>query len=402
MRLLFFIAEFYRLQGSQRSLLSLLRRLPERSVDPIVVFPGKGRCSEAYRSHGLNVIVLPAPDVLNVADKALLKVSPLETAKLLATQVLPFSRSLARLVNELKIDILHFNTPRSILLGGFSTVLSRRPSVLHVRGQMHVLGRIHRLVSQLIPSRMILVSEALRSHIYRVFRHKCQTIYTGISESDIPGGTGTKTNSVDLPFERNGRPIVCTSAAVCPFKGYHHLIEAAHILSQRGMESPIFLAIGEQTDESYYTYLQSLLKKYNLTNFHFLGWKDNMIDYYKCADIIILPSVETERQRINGREVEIKGNEGLPRVVLEAMFLGKPLIASRVAGTVEQIEDGRSGILVQPGNPEELAQAMEKLLHNAELKKEMGRQAKAVAQARFSNERMVTETVNLFHDLMPG
>lgn len=402
LKVLFFVAEFYRLQGAQRSLLALLRTLPEEGIEPFVVFPGEGRCTRAYRNAGLNVIVLPAPEELNETGKGLLKISAVIAAKLIVTKVLGYNRQLARLARDLNIDAFHYNTPRSILLGGLGSLLCRRPRLLHVRGQLHVLGRMHRFVSQLIATRMILVSDALLSHIYPVFRRKCQTVHTGIDEFDISNGNESAGASpLQLPDRLDGQLLVCTFGAVCPFKGYHHLIEAARIVNQNnGGPPPIFLAVGELVDQPYYDYLQTLLKKYSMTDFHFLGWQDCVIDYYKAADIVVLPSVEEERLSGEGINILIKGNEGLPRAVLEAMYLGKPVIASSVAGTAEEIVNGKSGLLVRPGDPQQLAKAIHRLLRDSDLRAGMGRNAAARARAEFSKDKMRTATASIIRQLV--
>jgi glycosyltransferase involved in cell wall biosynthesis len=395
-RVLFFVAEFFRLQGSQRSLLALLKRLPRESVEPIVVFPGEGRCTEAYREAGLDVRVLQAPEDLNVAGKALLHLSPLRAVRVFFTKVVGYNRRLARLADELKADVFHFNTARSILLAGLSAALTGKPRVLHVRGQVHVLGRLHRFISLLLPSRIILVSESLRSQIPFYFQDKCQTIYTGIDERDIPGAESHATAQAP---RSNGHPLVCTFGAVCPFKGYHHLIEASHIINLRGGPVPTFLAVGEVVDETYHRYLEALLRKYALTDFHFLGWQDNVLGLYESADVVVLPSVEEETLNTGEADIEVKGNEGLPRAVLEAMCLGKAVVATRVAGTVEQIEDGVNGLLVEPGNADELAQAIKRLVDDPVLRDRMGRSAALRVRDLFSKEKMVADTVALFRGL---
>src|SRR5439155_2757653 len=102
-------------------------------------------------------------------------------------------------------------------------------------------------------------------------------------------------------------------------------VEAARLITQRLPERPpTFLAIGEFFDRQYVEYLKGLVEKYRLDNFHFLGWQPNPSPYYQLADVIVLPTVERERLDMGGVVVEVRGNEGLPRAVLEAMYFGKP------------------------------------------------------------------------------
>ena len=84
----------------------------------------------------------------------------------------------------------------------------------------------------------------------------------------------------------------------------------------------------------------------------FVGEEANIMDLMNTLDVLILPSIE---------------NEDFPNVILEAMGVGKPVIASRIAGTSEQIVDGETGLLVEPQNANDLAHAIQILLENRDL-----------------------------------
>lgn len=404
-RVLFFVAEFFRLQGSQRSLLALLRELPAEGIEPIVVFPGEGRATEAYRRAGLNVSVLPAPEELNAKGKTLLRLPLMRAGSIFFRRVVGYNRELARLARELDVDAFHFNTPRSMLLGGLSALMMRKPRVLHVRGQLHVLGFVHRFASQMMASRMILVSETLKSHVFSMFRRRSRTIHTGLDASDIPGGDDVESDSTARPpfdaFDVEGRSVVCAFGAVCPFKGYHHFIEAARLVNERnGVRPPVFIAVGDLVDEPYHEYLRGLIERYGLDNFHFVGWQERAIDFYRAADVVVLPSVEDERLKADGLDIRIRGNEGLPRAVLEAMYMGKAVVATRVAGTAEEIVEGESGLLVNAGDAREMADAIHTLLRDEGLRAEMGRRAALRVRAEFSKEKMRRATAQVFRELV--
>ena len=95
-----------------------------------------------------------------------------------------------------------------------------------------------------------------------------------------------------------------------------------------------------------------------------------------------------------------RGNEGLPRVILEAMYMGKPVVASSIAGVPEQVADGSTGILVPPGNSESLADAIVKLIESPDMRKQMGQAGAARVRQMFSTERMVQDTVALYRSLV--
>lgn len=94
-------------------------------------------------------------------------------------------------------------------------------------------------------------------------------------------------------------------------------------------------------------------------------------------------------------------SEGLPRVVMEAMALGKPVIASRVGGIPELVKDGESGFLVEPRNSEQLAGKLRILLSNKNLAVGMGRKGRELVQNRFSNEKYIENYLKMI-DYQPS
>ncbi|HKQ54182.1 MAG TPA: glycosyltransferase family 4 protein, partial [Pyrinomonadaceae bacterium] len=242
--------------------------------------------------------------------------------------------------------------------------------------------------------------EALREEIAPRARKKCRTIYNGIDDEAVPEANGAEPS---LPFvEVQGRPVITTIAAVTPFKGYHHLLSAARLVRQQAaIPQPVFLCVGDLFDTNYVSYLQGLIAEYHLDNFHFLGWQQNPFPYYQLADLVVLPTVEREQLKIGGEMIDVRSGEGLPRSVLEAMYCGKPTVATAVAGTREQILDGETGLLVPPADPEALAQAILRLLEApTATRRQMGESAARRVREAFTTERMVKETVELYRELL--
>ncbi len=116
--------------------------------------------------------------------------------------------------------------------------------------------------------------------------------------------------------------------------------------------------------------VKNLCKGKNIQdNIHLLGFisGEEKIKNFHKADIFILPSY----------------NEGLPVSVLEAMAAGLSIITTPVGGIPEAVEDGVNGFLVEPGNPEMLADRILKLLEDEELRERMGRKSLRIAKEKF-------------------
>lgn len=91
--------------------------------------------------------------------------------------------------------------------------------------------------------------------------------------------------------------------------------------------------------------------------------------------------------------------EGLGRVLLEAMAAGKPVVATRVGGIVDVVDDGKTGILVPPADSEALAEALLTLLSNAGLRRKMGEAGRKKIDAKFSDTHMVDQIEGLYEEL---
>jgi glycosyltransferase involved in cell wall biosynthesis len=167
-------------------------------------------------------------------------------------------------------------------------------------------------------------------------------------------------NGVDLPsarLEESEEPFVLYAGRLSPEKGIGELVEAT-----RGMR---LVVAGDGP-------LRTLVPDA-------LGFvsHDELEHLYDRAAVVVLPSYR----------------EGLPICVLEAMAHGRPVVATTVGGIPQLVEDGRTGLLVEPGDAEGLRIALERLLSDAALRRRMGRAARARVQRMCSWERVTDETL---------
>ena len=113
---------------------------------------------------------------------------------------------------------------------------------------------------------------------------------------------------------------------------------------------------------------------------HLLGHRSDVPALLAAADIFALPS----------------HREGLPLALLEAMASGLPVIATDVGGCCEVIENGRNGILISPGSPEQMARAIKRLALDEGLRRALGDAARQTIEQRFSIDRMVRQVEELY------
>ncbi len=401
MRPLFFIAEFHRAYGAQRSCLQLVRSLQTAGHRPAVMFPGDGVCTELFRRSGVETHVLEGPPIAKRFGQNLLRESRLRKASYLLTQTLPYSAQVAQHARRLEADVLHCNTPRSMFLAAPCARAIGMPVVLHLRGLSTPFSRVQRYVFSSIASRMILVANAIRDDLEPRFWNKCRTIYNAVDDASLATPPGAASPELDR-IRSLGRPIVLAVGALVPAKGQHHLVEAVRLLNARlGSKRPEVVLLGSEVHEAYSRHLKQQARAAGLSNVHFVGFSDVPALWYRASDVVVLASVVRETVHTAEGPIEARSGEGLPRTILEAMYLGKPVVATAVAGVPEMIVDGETGRTAPPGNPGALADAIATMLEQPEAARAMGEKAAKRARTQFTAQVLVDSCLDVYRELAP-
>ncbi|MBN1558195.1 MAG: glycosyltransferase, partial [Lentisphaerae bacterium] len=231
---------------------------------------------------------------------------------------------------------------------------------------------------------MTAVSEATRRFSIEtqgMRAEKVRTIYAGIDMDAVPprpSGEARRTLRRRLGLPESGR-ILITVARLHPQKGHGTLIAAA-----RGVcaEFPDvrFVWVGDGPERAR---LEAAVHAAGLDSaVILLGVRMDIWDLLAAADVFVLPSFW----------------EGLPNAVLEAMAAGLPVAASRVDGCAEAVEDGVTGILVEPGDPVALGEAVRHILRDARLADAMSQAGRERVHRMFA----LRETVRCYNALYCG
>lgn len=325
---------------------------------------------------------------------------------LLALQSLFFVRYLVLFVNVLrlrnawrdqKIDLLHINN------GGYPGASSARaaaiaagilsiPKVIMVVNNIAVAPRWHEIPLEALIGRMLCRSVqyfVTGSHYANDALRACLANCTSEFIS-LHNGIGSRQpdESVMQTRQRLG---VATDALVFAIvalherrKGHRILIEAVEEMNRRLPVSlrPMLLIEGTGPEEL------SLRKQVATLGLEeqvlFIGCERNVFNLMQCADVLVVPSI---------------ANEDFPNVVLEAMSLATPVLATTLAGIPEQIEAGVSGWLVPPGQVSPLAHAMVALAKERHAIKSAGTAAQARFRDNFTAELAVGRYIKLYRDL---
>jgi glycosyltransferase involved in cell wall biosynthesis len=190
----------------------------------------------------------------------------------------------------------------------------------------------------------------------------------------------------ELGLPSNTR-LVAVCSRLTPLKGIEHFLDAVSVVG-RSRPDVRFLIIGGPShigDGSYKSDLERYASNLGLGDrVIFTGFRTDIAKILPEIDISVLPSL----------------SEGLSNSLLEAMTAGVPVIATRVGGTPEAVEDGGTGLLIPPGDLDALIRAMSFLLDNPQSSRRMGEEGRRRALSLFSVERMVQETESLYFKLL--
>jgi glycosyltransferase involved in cell wall biosynthesis len=275
---------------------------------------------------------------------------------------------LRRLLLTERYDVIHFHLPYAAALGQLvvaSLPRSTRPGVVYTE---HSLWDRAKLANRVVlrgsmrrDERVVAVSQASYDALPPSLQRRATIVVHGVdlSVSDSLIARRPELRALvraELGVDHN-ELLFMTVANLRPEKGYDVLLEATKAIVDSGL--PIRLAAvgrGPLREEIHTRHVELGLGD----RFQFLGQRDDVLQLLAGADAFVLAS----------------RHEGLPVTLMEATSVGLPIVASRVGGIPQVLEDEVNAILVPPGNPGLLAQAMGRLASDPELRDRLGRQAK--------------------------
>ena len=171
--------------------------------------------------------------------------------------------------------------------------------------------------------------------------------------------------------------LIGTIANLYKNKGIEYLILAIAKINNDRKFNLVIIGDGSEKEN-----LRKLIKKQNLENRIFIiGYIPNAYRYLKAFDLFVLPSIK----------------EGQPWTILEAMAAEVPIVAANIAGIPEMIENGKSGLLTEPADPDALAMAIEKMLTRPSLAQECAKNAFITVKDKFGLVDMVRKNEKLFY-----
>ena len=223
--------------------------------------------------------------------------------------------------------------------------------------------------------------EKIQKH-YRVHKSKVRIVPNGV---DVERFKPTGNSESRRRFGLGDEPVVLFVGSLIPRKGLPFLVEAAKKIVKQQANTK-FLIVGEGPLKSQLT--DSLKAANLLGNFSFLGnFKDEVLtDVYNCADVFVLPSIQ----------------EGQGIVLLEAQAAGKPVVAFDVGGINEAVRNRETGLLVERGSIDGLANALLKLLGDKTLREKLGDNGRRFVSENFTWDICAQRMLNVYREVLPN
>lgn len=347
-----FVIDSSAIGGAEQMICSLIEALPRGRAACYVACPPAGPMVRRYADAGAVVLPFRGPGAWRPS----------------------VIWQLARLIRRHRIQVVHTCLYTSDVGGALAARLAGNARVVaHVVGcnflvvgaesgprrwRRQLLSRVHRWVYRLA-DQVVAVSDHVRADLaerpgLRVPARRVAVIPHGCE--DPPALSAERLEQVRQRYGlSSGEPLVAVAANLIPLKGHRYLLEALGRLAAQGLRVRCALIGDGPQREPLLRQAQALGIEDRVV---VTGWIDNEVKWslLHLSRCVALPSL----------------SEGLPVSVLEAMAMGKPVVASRAGGIPEAVEHGRTGWLVRPADAAELAEALRRVLSDEEAAARMG------------------------------
>ena len=297
-----------------------------------------------------------------------------------------------RWLKHKEVDLVHTHRYKENIIGSLAAKMGGVPHIIRTyhgmpepfEGFKNIKYKFYifldYLISRLLVKKIITASFEIKEKLsQRLGEKKVTSIPNSINLDSLKIKKSPRRVRETLGIDDDCR-IIGSAGRLVPIKGYQVFLKAAQLIKQR--ESKVkFLIVGDGPEKSNLEKLADELKISE--DFLFPGYREDILDIINAMDIFVLSSF----------------HEGIPIALLEAMALEKPIVATKVGGIPEVVTDQISGILVEPDDPEKLAQKSLYLLQEREVRKKMGSEAKRKIEESFTAERMAQRVLEIYQSM---
>jgi glycosyltransferase involved in cell wall biosynthesis len=373
------------LYGTGTSLLNMAVRLKNMGIVPIVLLPNLGPLTKKLSQYGIDYYVISN---LSIIRRSI--INPLIFLKFVCS-VIPATLTVFRIIKRFEVDIVHTNSAVT-LNGAMAAKLARIPHVWHIRENFmffpQMLWRPFQEFIFRFSTLIVCNSEATRAQFGKnKYSQKLRVIYNGMDPNWYDSYVTTRGLFKKQLGLSDGTHLVATIGRISEIKGQEFFVEAIARLKTKLNISVKFIVVGDVYPGNEH-YRESLIKRIDDLEIGGLVWLHGYVEdirHLLCdLDILVVPTLIPE---------------GFGNTVLEAMAASRPVIATKLGGPTEIIVDGTTGILVDPQDPNELAESILDLLRNREKRKRMGMAGRQRLIDMFDIKLMIEKILSLYDSL---
>lgn len=295
---------------------------------------------------------------------------------------------LAGIIRRVRPDVVHAHSSKAGAVARLTRLIAPRTPVLytpHGYAMAGFFGRVERSVYReaergfgLLTSRVLAVCEA-EARLARTVTatRRVRVVHNGV---DVPAVAAGEPDARVAALASRG-PLVCTVSQLRPGKGVETLLDAWPAVAAAHAGAQLAIA----GDGALRGALEQRVQGLGVAeSVHFLGEYADTVDVVRAADVFVLAS----------------WFEAFPYVILEAMALGMPIVASDVGGVGEAIANGQSGLLVPGRRPAALSSALVELIADRELRDRLAAAALQTVKSRFTTESMVRGAAGVYAEAL--
>lgn len=300
---------------------------------------------------------------------------------------------LYRLFKHTKPDVVHLVTIKPYLYGGIAARLAHVPAVVSAVAGLGILFSQSTFKSKLLrtllyPFYRISFGHSNQKVIFQNSNDLDELVNWGVLSNEkaiIIRGAGVELKDYNFFDEPNDVPIVTFAARLLKDKGVIEFVEASKILKERGIKARFWL-IGDVDQGNKNTVVQQELDDWEKEGLvECFGYRTDIPDLFSQSNIISLPSYY---------------GEGLPKVLIEAAACGRAVVTTDWPGCRDAIIPYETGLLVPIKNSEALADAFEKLIKDNNLRQNLGKAGRKLAEETFVIEKVVAQHMDIYQGLL--
>ena len=299
---------------------------------------------------------------------------------------------LIRIYRRERPDLVHQVAMKPVLYGSFAALVAGVPAVVNALAGMGYVftssAAKARLLRPLIKTGFRWLLDRANARLILQNPDDVAAMSAGTVAAErisLIRGSGVDTKAFAPAPEPEGTPIAVMVSRMLWDKGVGELVEAARLLKERKILIDVVL-VGPPDPENPASIPERQLRDWEASgDIVWWGERSDIAQIWAKSHIAVLPS----------------HREGLPKSLLEAAACGRPMVATDVSGCREVVRPGETGLLVPPRDPKSLADALERLASDPELRRRMGAAARELVERELSQEAVVEQTMALYRELLP-